>query len=368
MSRKYGEGYRPDIDGLRAMAVLSVLLFHANLGCPGGFVGVDMFFVISGFLIFQLIFEELNSRTFSLIAFWERRIRRILPALVTVVLAVLVAGWFIFLPDDFQKLGKSAIAQATLSSNYFFYEQWLEGAGYFAPALDPKPLLHTWSLAVEEQFYILFPLILMLAARSRRRPFAETMLIIAIGSFALSVYGSFQLPAATFYLLPTRAWELLLGALLFLMHGKITTNRWLEEAAGWVGLILIVGSIFFYDAFTRFPGRAALPPCLGTALLIFSSETRLSRVGRFLAWKPIVFIGLISYSLYLWHWPLLVFSKYPANTQSWKMSSLLLLASFVLAILSWKFIETPFRKRWVFPKRSQIFWLAGLSTAFLFLV
>ena len=276
MSRKYGEGYRPDIDGLRAMAVLSVLLFHANLGCPGGFVGVDMFFVISGFLIFQLIFEELNSRTFSLIAFWERRIRRILPALVTVVLAVLVAGWFIFLPDDFQKLGKSAIAQATLSSNYFFYEQWLEGAGYFAPALDPKPLLHTWSLAVEEQFYILFPLILMLAARSRRRPFAETILIIAIGSFALSVYGSFQLPAATFYLLPTRAWELLLGALLFLMHGKITTNRWLEEAAGWVGLILIVGSIFFYDAFTRFPGRAALPPCLATA-----ASTRAS--GPFLA-------------------------------------------------------------------------------------
>jgi len=367
MARQCGESYRPDIHGLRAVAVLSVLLFHANLGCPGGFVGVDIFFVISGFLIFSLIRDELNSGTFSLIVFWERRIRRILPALAAMVLAVYVAGWFLFLPEDFAKLGKATMAQATLASNFFFYQQWLGGTGYFAPALDPKPLLHTWSLAVEEQFYLLFPPIIMLAARWPRRPLAETLLIIAIGSFVLSIYGSFHYPAATFYLLPARAWELLLGALLVLMRGSVNTHRWMAEAAGWLGFLLIGVSIFLYDSYTRFPGRAAMPPCLGTALIILSSETKLSRVGQILSWKPVVFIGLISYSLYLWHWPLLVFSKYPANTQNWEIRTLMLAASVVLAALSWKFIELPFRKRRVFPKRSQILWFGGLSSTTLVL-
>ena len=348
-------------------------------------MGVDIFFVISGFLISSLILKDLNAGSFSLIAFWERRIRRILPALVTVVLATLVAGCFLFLSEDLIKLGKAAIAQSTLLSNFFFYQQWLDGNGYFAPTMDPKPLVHTWSLAVEEQFYLLFPLLLVFLARWRGRSFAVTLLVISVGSLMLSVYGCVHYPAATFYLLPARAWELLLGALLALLRGRIVINRLVRtrivetlptlkmlrgridtdklvrEITGWLGLGLVVYPIFSYNPFDEFPGWAAVPPCLGAALIIFSSETKLSIVGRILAWKPVVFIGLISYSLYLWHWPLLTFSKYPFNSQSWKASASMLLVSVALAILSWKYIESPFRKRRILKKRPQIFWFAGVS-------
>lgn len=360
--------YRPDIDGLRALAVLPVLLFHAKLGCSGGFVGVDIFFVISGFLISSLILKEQGDGTFSLITFWERRIRRILPALAVVVLATLVAGWFLFLPEDFEMLGKSVIAQATLLSNVFFYRQGLVGGGYFAPTADTKTLLHTWSLAVEEQFYLLFPLLLIFLARYRSLSLTKIITCVAVGSFALSVVGSYSYPPATFYLLPTRAWELLIGALLAIMRGRLAADRLTRETTGWIGIILISYAIFFYDRETRFPGLAAIPPCLGAALIIFSSETKLSFVGRIIALKPVVSIGLISYSLYLWHWPMLVFSKYYSehldiakHEQSAGLRAALLVASAGLAILSWKYIETPFRKRWILKKRPQIFGLAGVS-------
>lgn len=360
--------YRPDIDGLRAIAILSVLLFHAGLGCPGGFVGVDIFFVISGFLISSIIFRELHDGTFSLVVFWERRIRRIMPAMVLVVAATLIAGWFLFLPEDYARLCTSAVAQTTLSSNFFFYQQWLNGNGYFAPALDPKPLLHTWSLALEEQFYLLFPLLLTLLARWRRRPFAEAILLLAIGSFALSVYGSYHFPAAAFYLLPSRACELLLGALLPLARERIAVSQRTREIAGWLGLGLIVYAIFFYDVYTEFPGRAAVPPCLGAALIIFSSEFSISSVGRILALKPLVFTGLISYSLYLWHWPLLVFSKYPLNSESWKSSVAMLAVTAALSVLSWKYVELPFRKRQFCQKRARLFLFAGAATATLLIL
>ena len=349
--------YRPDIDGLRALAVLPVLLFHAQLGCPGGFVGVDIFFVISGFLISSLIFKELDAGHFSLIAFWERRIRRILPAVTVVVLATIAAAWCWFMPPDFESFGKSVGAQALLVSNVFFYRQ----AGYFAAGAEAKPLLHTWSLAVEEQFYLFYPLLLVFLARSRRRYVSKSIIGLAVGSFALSVVGSYTYAWATFYLLPTRAWELLIGAMLVTLRGKFSVGQPAREAAGWLGLGLVCYPVCFYDGNTRFPGLAAMPPCLGAALIIFSSESKLSRVGRILAFKPVVFIGLISYSLYLWHWPLLAFAKYRASgAQSVGLRTGLLLASTALAMLSWKYIETPFRQRRIFQKRRQIFSFAGV--------
>ena len=319
---------------------------------------MDVFFVISGYLITSLILKELGEGAFSLITFWERRIRRILPALSVVVLATLVGGWFLYLPEDFESLGRSVVAQALLLSNVFFLSQ----SGYFTAGSDTKPLLHTWSLAVEEQFYLLFPLFLMLLARYRKGSLPRTIVLLAAGSFALSVAGSYAYPSATFYLLPTRAWELLMGAFLAATHRRLPVVQWLSETAGWLGVSLIGYSVLFYDLGTRFPGLAALPPCLGAALVIFSSETKPALVGRMLALKPVVFVGLISYSLYLWHWPLLVLFKYQSTQmRNVEVRLVLLLASAVLAILSWKFVETPFRQRRIFNGRRPIMALAGCS-------
>jgi peptidoglycan/LPS O-acetylase OafA/YrhL len=358
--------YRPDIDGLRALAILPVILFHADLGCTGGFVGVDIFFVISGFLITTIIFKELNDGTFGLTAFWERRIRRILPALAIMVLATLLAGFIWFLPGDFELMGKSVIAQSILLSNVFFYRQGLSGDGYFATVSDTKILLHTWSLAVEEQFYVLFPLLLIFLARNKRFSIAQTILWLGASSFVLAVVGSYYWPGATFYLLPARAWELMLGAFLAVVHGRQVVHSRMNEFLGWSGLSLIFYSIFFYTRNTRFPGLTAIPPCLGAALIIFSgSGVKSTSISRVLAFKPVVFFGLISYSLYLWHWPLLVISKYynyyhyGTKTQSWQLRAALLLLSIGLAAASLKWVESPFRKRLICPRRSQIFSLAG---------
>lgn len=366
MPKTNSESYRPDIDGLRALAVLPVLLFHAKLGCPGGFVGVDIFYVISGYLISSLILKDLDDGTFSLISFWERRIRRILPALLVVVFATIVVGWFLFLPEDFAMLCRSVIAQAMLLANVYFYRKGLVGVGYFTPTPAPEPLLHTWSLAVEEQFYLFFPLLLIFLARYGRRRLINAITVLAVGSFVLSVYGSYVHPQATFYLLPARAWELALGALLALLRGRIAVGVSAREMCGWLGIGLIGYAIFFYDAKIRFPGLTAIPPCLGAALIIYSSESKLSFVGRRLAFKPVVFIGLISYSLYLWHWPLLVFLRYVSREEpSATVRATLLIISIVLAILTWKYIEKPFRKKWVLPKRQQIFGFSAVSTAIL---
>ncbi len=297
--------------------------------------------------------------------FWERRIRRILPALVVVIFATIVTGWFLFLPHDFKMLGESVVAQATLLSNVFFWQQ----SGYFAPGNDTEPLLHTWSLAVEEQFYLLFPLFLIVLAKCRKLSLTKIIICLAVGSLALSVFGSYSHPSATFYLLPTRAWELMIGALLATTRGSFSgVGRLWREVSGWLGIGLIVFSIFFYDNDTRFPGAAAIPPCFGAAMIIFSSESNLSFVGGMLAFKPVAFVGLISYSLYLWHWPLLVFAKYQLMALQWQsvvLRTSLLLVSFMLACLSWRYVETPFRKRLIFHQRSKIFGFASVSMTIL---
>jgi peptidoglycan/LPS O-acetylase OafA/YrhL len=352
--------YRAYIDGLRALAVLPVLFFHAELGFSGGYVGVDIFFVISGYLITALILKDLDSGKFSILDFWERRIRRILPALAVVVISCLVAGWFLYLPLDFKELGQSVIAQAALVSNIYFWRQ----SGYFEQAVEVKPLLHTWSLAVEEQFYLFFPCLLIACRRFSRNSIIPTILILFAGSYGLSVWGSHYYPQATFYLLPTRAWELLMGSFLAAIPAQRTLNRWLTESLSWGGLLAILWAVFFYDRDTRFPGTAAILPCAGAAFIIWANGRDLTAVGKLLALRPVVFIGLISYSLYLWHWPVLVFAQYwTVEPLSPGLRILLLLVCLVLAVLSWRFVETPFRKRVIFDNRNRIFAFGGITTA-----
>ena len=349
--------YRPDIDGLRAIAVLGVVFFHAGLGFPGGYVGVDVFFAISGFLITSLILKELRQGTFSLLNFWERRARRIVPALVAVVVAILVAGWFCLMPADYEILGKQVLALFAFSSNIKF---WLE-SGYFAADSETKPLLHTWSLSLEEQFYLLIPLLMAFLFRLRKSHWIVPILLLgAVVSLGLSIYGSYRAPAATFFLLPTRAWELATGS-LFAFVQPIPNAR-VRTFVSWLGLAGIMLPFFVYVPGIRFPGLTALPPVAGTALLILSgfrlpvSGFQLPLPNRLLASRPFVWIGLLSYSLYLWHWPLFAYQKYLSEAHAPLALRLSLVAvSVMIAWLSLRFVETPFRSRAVIRTRSHVF-------------
>lgn len=363
--------HRLDIDGLRAVAILSVVFFHAGLSCSGGYVGVDIFFVISGYLISSLILKDLQADKFSLVNFWERRLRRIFPALAAMVFVTLGAGWFLLLPEHLEKLGNSAVAQALLSANIYFWRT----TNYFGGANDEKPLLHTWSLAVEEQFYMFFPLLLLFLFRSkwgRSRSLIVTLLIVWVTSLLVAVWGVKHQPYATFFLLPTRAWELVCGALVAALPANaVPTAHWVREGVSMVGALGMLAPIFLYDETTPFPGLAALPPCVGAALVIWANSPdngnaltlKRTWVSMALSWRWVVFIGLISYSLYLWHWPVIMFSNY------WKTAPLsagvrwsLVGISFILAILSWRYVETPFRTKRVFHTRRKIFVFGALST------
>lgn len=348
-----GWGYRPEIDGLRALAVVAVVFFHAHLGVPGGYIGVDVFFVISGYLISSLILKDLEAGQFTLRGFWVRRVRRILPALVVLVLAVLAAGWFFLLPEDFLALGHAAIWQSLFGANIY---AWMD-TGYFVAAADQKPLLHLWSLAVEEQFYLFVPVLFLVVFRSRLPRARSALLGLATTGVALSLAFSIYTVAhhrgVAFYLLPSRAWELALGSCVALWPASaIPRSRALREGLCLTGLLAILAPCFLYSEETPFPGLAAIPPCLGTALLILGS-TRLSpaspcgipQVAALLAWRPVVLVGLISYSLYLWHWPLFAFANYWAFRPLPRVLRVALVAvAFVLATLSWIFVERPFRR------------------------
>jgi len=365
--------YRPEVDGLRAVAVLAVVLFHAGLGFPGGYIGVDVFFVISGYLITSLILSDLQQGKFTLAHFWERRARRIIPALATVVPATLIAGWFLLLPREYAALGKSAACQSVFGANFYFWRTTL--GGYFAGAADEMPLLHTWSLAVEEQFYLIIPLILTAlfrvpGLRLRRMLLALFGAGILISLFA-SLYGVAHYRVAAFYLLPTRAWELLLGAALAILPTTwMIKPRPAREIVSYVGLTGILVPCFVYTGQTPFPGLAALPTCVGTALIVWGNsrvtqDTPPTSLGRLLATRPAVFVGLISYSLYLWHWPIFAFSKYYLAPKPLTLGSKLAMIAlgFVLAILSWRLIETPFRRKLLCARRESIFWFAATALA-----
>ena len=355
--------YRPDIDGLRAIAVVLVLLFHGGLSFTGGFIGVDVFFVISGFLITGLIIRQQKEGKFSLSEFWSRRIRRIIPASAVVAITTLIAGAFLLFPQDFNELGKSAIAQQMMLSNVFFWQN----TGYFQGPADVKPLLHTWSLAVEEQFYLFYPFVLILMARLSVRFKVITFSVVILGSLVLSEWGAYRYPSATFYLLPTRIWELLLGGILCFLPERPIKNMAMSHGIALCGLAMILFASLTFNSTTRFPGFSAALPCFGTALIIISNTGKLNIVGRFLAYKPVVFVGLISYSLYLWHWPILAYARYwlghdlPLN-----VVLLSLTLSFVLACLSWKYVETPLRRSRNATYRRPI--LIGICTSIPFII
>ena len=353
--------YRRDVDGLRAVAVMAVVLYHAGVPAfSGGFVGVDVFFVISGFLITSIIAGEIRDGTFSIGHFYERRIRRIFPALFAVIAFSGVVASMLFLPDDFREFGDSIVAATLFVSNIFFWQT----SDYFAGPAHLKPLLHTWSLSVEEQFYIVFPAVLWVIHRYGQGRWIAWLVAIAALSFALSVWGAVHKPYSTFFLAPARAWELLLGSLVALGAFPVVQDRVLRESLGVCGLALIAFAVGKFSIETTFPGLNALFPCVGAALVLYagqnsgvtSGETASTRVARLLSLRPVVFMGLISYSLYLWHWPLLAFGRYwNGGSLSGPQTATLLAAALVLAAVSWKSIEQPFRTRRFSLSQIQIF-------------
>jgi peptidoglycan/LPS O-acetylase OafA/YrhL len=343
-------GYRPEIDGLRAIAVLAVVLFHARVrGFSGGFVGVDIFLVISGYLIAQLILRESAAGSFTLIGFYERRVRRILPALLAMLAASGLAG-LTLLPVDFRLFGQSLTAISLFASNLLFWH-W---GGYFNLTDDATPLLHTWSLAVEEQFYILFPALLLLARRGGPRIVRLSLAAAALASFAYSVWATHGHAEAAFYSPLSRAWEFLAGALL--ASGIVPKpSRAIDDAAAALGITLIAYTVLHRHDPSFFPGVSALAPVLGSVLILFGTEAPGSRVARTLAMRPLVAIGLISYSLYLWHWPLMVFGGYYAPEPYGLIRIAMALLAFPVAWLSWRYVELPFRKPRLLLSRRTLF-------------
>ncbi len=354
--------YRPDIDGLRAVAVLAVVFYHLKMKVWGGFVGVDVFFVISGFLISSVILREIAESRFSLSAFYQRRIRRILPALLVTTAACVVAACIFLLPGELVSFAKSLLAASFSVSNFFF---WLH-SGYFDAPSAEQPLLHTWSLAVEEQFYIFFPLFLLAVRRYFPGKFKHAVVLLACASFALSAVGAYKFMTATFYLPLTRAWELLLGTMLSLELFPSFRSATARNLASSAGLLMILFAIFKYDVYVPFPGAAALVPCLGAGLIIAAGQHGSSVVYKLLASRPMVFIGLISYSLYLWHWPIIVFQKLSMiqtpGAAPRNVKLVMFLLSVMAATLSWKYIETPFRKGKLYLSGPATFRFAGAST------
>jgi peptidoglycan/LPS O-acetylase OafA/YrhL len=354
--------YRPDIDGLRAVAVLLVFAYHLEaFSVFGGFVGVDVFFVISGFLISSVILREIDESRFSLAAFYERRIRRIFPALIVMMFLSTIAAYFFMLPSELVSFAKSLVAALFSVSNFYFWRE----SGYFSPNGN-KPLLHTWSLGVEEQFYIFFPLFLMLVRRYFSGQFRRAVIGVAAGSFLLSVFGAYADPTSAFYLPVTRIWELLLGTMLSLHIFPAIQSRIWRNLFSAIGLLLIVASAFAYSNRTHFPGIAALAPCCGAALIIAAGEAGTSVVGRLLSLQPVVFIGLISYSLYLYHWPVIVFQQMSMiqlrNVSNRNVHAAILVFSIAIATLSWRFVEAPFRRgRWML-RGASAFRFAGACT------
>ncbi len=362
--------YRADIDGLRAIAVLSVLAFHIQLrGTQGGFVGVDVFFVISGYLISSIVFSEIAESRFSVTRFYERRIRRIFPALFVMLAVLSVFAVIYLLPAELTAYSKSMLAATASGSNFYFWQH----SGYFDSPTS-YPLLHTWSLAVEEQFYILFPLFLVLVRKFSPTRLRLSVIILFCASLVASVAIVFQNREAAFYMPYTRAWELLLGTLLSLGMFPRLQSAWQRNLATIMGIGLIVFSILFYTQRTLFPGLSALAPCVGSALIIGAGESGSSLIGKILSWRPIVFIGLISYSLYLWHWPIIVLQQMgvllgESAITSHRMAALLpphrlnmiveITLSLVLGILSWRFVERPFRNGPLRLSGWPLFVLAG---------
>lgn len=337
--------YRPDIDGLRAIAVLLVVFYHAKFsGISGGFIGVDVFFVISGFLISIIIAKEHAENRFRFSAFYLRRIKRLGPALIALLVLTTIPAYLFLFADDFERFGRNVIHAFLTTSNFFL---WQNTGGYFAENTDLFPLLHTWSLAVEEQFYFIWPtLFLVLHKITKGKYLTRLMFVMLIGFIAMSVYLANYKPHSAYFLLPARAFELMIGAILAVSYAKIPMfNKNLSHVLSITGLALIMVPAFIIDKHSIFPGFNALWPCLGAGLLIVTGkdQNNMGIVNRLISQRAFVFIGLISYSLYLWHWPVFVFIQYLGLELQGVLQISAVLASFVLAYLSWRFVEQPVR-------------------------
>ncbi|WP_157955171.1 acyltransferase family protein [Halomonas denitrificans] len=338
--------YRAEIDGLRALAVVPVILFHAGFDSfSGGFVGVDVFFVISGYLITTIIVEDIEGNRFSIVRFYERRARRILPALFFVMFACIPFAWFLMLPSQLKDFSQSFVAVSFFASNILFWHE----TDYFAESAEEKPLLHTWSLAVEEQYYVLFPIFLFLAWRLGKDRVFWLIVVFSAISLALSEWGWRNSPSANFYLAPMRAWELLSGSIAAFIVQKrgIQANNLLSM----IGLVAIMFAILAYDEHTPFPSLYSLVPVVGVVLLVLYADKE-TLAARFLSSKVLVGIGLISYSVYLWHQPLFAFIRI-AHVEAVMphVFMVAIAATFVLAYFSWKYVETPFLNKYNFTRR-----------------
>jgi peptidoglycan/LPS O-acetylase OafA/YrhL len=349
--------YRTDIDGLRAIAIIPVVLFHYGLKHPfsGGFVGVDVFFVISGFLITWHIDDEILNGSFSIADFYNRRIRRIFPALFAVLLFCFVCSLIVEIPPEVENTRNGILGATFFVSNVVFYHM----SGYFDTLSQDNPLLHTWSLSVEEQFYIIVPLALFLVQKFAERAKVFVLFGVLFASFLFCSFEVYHNPSAAFYLVQNRAWELLVGAAVAIGGIPIVKSPRLLEALGVAGIVLILGSVFIINTKSAFPGPGALAPCLGAALILYAGGIQSTAVASALSVRPLRFVGLVSYSLYLWHWPIWVFfcTYYKPDF----LSTVLLIAlAFGVSVLSWRFIETPFRAQ---PFRLSAIGTVGVAGA-----
>jgi peptidoglycan/LPS O-acetylase OafA/YrhL len=358
--------YRREIDGLRALAIVPVILFHAGFKTfSGGYVGVDIFFVISGYLITSVIIDEKKAGTFSLNNFYERRVRRILPALFFVMLVCLPFAWYWLLPEDMKSFSQSLAAVPIFSSNISFWRT----SGYFDASSELKPLLHTWSLAVEEQYYLVFPIFILLFWQLGRRWVISILVSAAFLSLALAQWWLELKPAFTFFMLPTRGWEILVGSCLAFYvdsKNKVSVSLFASQILGLIGLLLIGASIFLFNEGTPFPGVFALVPTIGAALVILYASSH-TFIGKLLSTKALVSIGLISYSAYLWHQPLFAFARHRsiANLSGITLASLCTL-TFFLSYLSWRFVEIPFRNKNYLSRKIVFTYTIFFSFFFLF--
>ena len=331
--------YRPQIDGLRAIAVISVILFHAGFDfIPGGYIGVDVFFVISGFLITTILINQIDSKQFSFINFYERRVRRILPSYIVVTISTYIFALFILTPFDLKELSQSMSASAIFLTNFYFYLK----TGYFDTSAELKPLLHLWSLSVEEQYYVIFPPLLLALFYFGRRTVFAALFIILIGSLSLSEWASYFNPNANYYLLPYRAWELMigsLGAVYIYYSGEKRSN-----IIATISFTAVILSFFLFDSEMRFPSLLTLIPVMGTLLVLMYAE-KSTVIAKLLSLKVLVFIGLCSYSAYLWHQPVISLAKhyYLEELTDFEIS-IVIIFIFLLSHLTWKYVEQPFRK------------------------
>lgn len=355
--------YRPEINGLRALAVLPVMLFHAGYNTfQGGYLGVDIFFVISGYLITTIIMNDLSKGRFGVIDFYDRRARRLMPALFFVLICTIPMAWLWLPPIEMREFALSLITSVTSTSNIFF---WAKN-DYFGAAVEHKPLIHTWSLSVEQQFYLLYPFLMLVIWKLKRGTIFASIALLALASLGLAQWMVYAYPNAAFFFLPTRLWELLIGALcaLVLLNNTPSKNKF-HDLFGLIGLLLIAGSILSFDASSRVPGITGLVPAVGTCLIILYAHKG-TFVQRLLSAKYLVGIGLISYSAYLWHQPIFIFLRRSeiVDLDSLYAYPIAILIVLGLAYFSWKFVETPFRNRTFFSVKKIFVFNAAFITLF----